>query len=101
MSNVILINCFEVPAGRDDEFVSAWKEVNRYMRSKPGYIRHRLHQSLSGDARYRYVNVAEWESLAWFDAAHDDGFRRLVGQPRWREFPATPTLFQAVDENNV
>jgi hypothetical protein len=31
---VTLVNCFEVPAGREDEFFSMWQQVNTYMRDK-------------------------------------------------------------------
>jgi len=29
-------------------------------------------------------------------AAHDEGFRKLVGQPQWRELPSTPALYEVV-----
>jgi hypothetical protein len=48
--SVILVNCFEVPAGRESEFFSLWEQVNNYMRSKPGYLQHKLHRSLAPDA---------------------------------------------------
>lgn len=93
---VTFINLFEVPADRDDAFRRLWNEVNAYMRGQPGYRSHRMHRALAEDARYRYVNVAEWESAeAWRDA-HDDGFRTLVGQPQWREFPSVPALYEVV-----
>jgi heme-degrading monooxygenase HmoA len=98
---VTLINCFEVPEGRDDAFFALWSEVNQYMRAKPGYRRHRLHRANSSEARYRFVNVADWDSNEQFDAAHDEGFRKLVSKPEWREFPATPNLFQVVHENQA
>jgi len=48
--SVPYINCFEVPAGREVEFLKMFEEVNAYMRSRPGYIGHRLHQAVSPDA---------------------------------------------------
>ena len=98
---VTLINCFEVPAGREDEFFSLWQEVNRYMRSKGGYLGHKLHRSLAPDARYRFVNIAQWASLNDFQAAHDDGFRSLVSQPHWQVFTSTPSLFEVVHEGKA
>ena len=53
---VTLVNCFEVPAGREDEFLSMWQQVNTYMHGKKGYLEHKLHRSLSPDARFRFVN---------------------------------------------
>lgn len=98
MKPVTLINCFEVPAGREDAFFGLWKEVNAYMKTKPGYQGHALHRSLAPDAPYRFINIAQWESTKDFQAAHDDGFRALVSQPAWREFSSHPGLFEVVHE---
>jgi heme-degrading monooxygenase HmoA len=79
--SIRFINLFEVPAGRDEAFRELWGEVNRYMVAKPGYRNHRLHRALADDARYRFINYVEWDSVEAWDAAHDDGFRALVGRP--------------------
>ena len=97
---VTLVNCFEIPAGREDEFFSLWQQVNTYMRGKPGYLEHRLHRSLAPDARFRFINVARWASKADFDAAHDEGFRALVTQSAWAEFRSFPTLYEVVHEGS-
>ena len=47
------------------------------------------------------MNVARWKSLEDFNAAHDDGFRGLVGQREWASFPAFPTLYEVVDEGKA
>lgn len=93
---VTLINGFEVPAGREEEFFALWQEVNVYMRGKAGYVGHALHKSLAPNAAFRFVNVAQWRSKADFDAAHDAGFRALVGQPQWAAFRTTPALYEVV-----
>jgi heme-degrading monooxygenase HmoA len=98
MSAVVLVNCFEVPAGREDEFFALWQQVNAYMRKKKGYLEHKLHRSLDKNARYRFVNVARWASLEDFNAAHDEEFRALVAQPGWPSFPSFPTLYEVVHE---
>jgi heme oxygenase (mycobilin-producing) len=96
--SVILVNCFEVPAGRESEFFSLWEQVNTYMRGKPGYLQHKLHRSLAPDAPYRFVNVAEWASTEDFQAAHDAGFQALVTQPIWSNFRSTPALYEVVHQ---
>jgi heme-degrading monooxygenase HmoA len=96
MNTVTLINCFEVPAGREDEFFGLWKQVNAYMQTKPGYLEHKLHRAILPDAPFRFVNVARWESEEHFRAAHDEGFRALVGRPEWAAFPAHPAIFEVV-----
>jgi len=95
---VTLINCFEIPRDREDEFFALWQQVNAYMRRKKGYLEHKLHRSLAPDAQYRFVNVARWASRDDFDAAHDDGFRALVSQPSWASFRAHPALYEVVHQ---
>lgn len=98
---VTLVNCFEIPAGSEDEFFSLWQEVNTYMRSKPGYLGHKLHRAIAPDARFRFVNVAQWNSMAEFQAAHDEGFRALVSQPQWAPFRSLPGLYEVVHEGQA
>ena len=95
----IFINCFEVPAGREDEFVQLWCEVNRYMRAKRGFLFNRLHRATSPDARFRFINYVQWATEDDWRAAHDEGFRKLVGRPEWRDFPHTPALCDVVCEH--
>jgi heme-degrading monooxygenase HmoA len=95
---VRFINCFEVGEGRDDEFLALWGKVNARMSAQPGYLGHRLHQSLSPEARYRFVNYVEWDSAEHWRDAHDEEFRRLVSDPGWQAFPTTPALYEIVHE---
>jgi heme-degrading monooxygenase HmoA len=93
---VTFINCFEVPTGREEDFLARWEEVNRYMRAKEGYLSHTLYRSLGPDARFRFVNTAQWASPAALGAAHDDGFRALVSGPEWEQYASSPALFESV-----
>ena len=92
--SVILINPFEVPAGTDDdEFLRGWERAADYMREQPGFLSSRLHRALAPDARFRFVNVAEWESPQHFQAA--------VGSEEFREIassgsPGSPGLYEVV-----
>ena len=101
MSAITLVNCFEIPSGREDEFFTLWQQVNKYMRGKAGYIGHKLHRSLNSDARFRFVNVAQWASIEDFNAAHDAAFRALVSQPARAPFQSFPTLYELVHEGSV
>ena len=69
MAQAILINVFEVPEGRDEEFLAGWEESKRFMERQPGYVSTALHRSLDPGARFRYINVAVWESPEAFNAA--------------------------------
>jgi heme-degrading monooxygenase HmoA len=69
MPQAILINVFEVPEGRDEEFLAGWEEGKRFMEQQPGYVSTALHRSLDPAARFRYINIAVWESPEHFSAA--------------------------------
>ncbi len=69
MPRAILINVFEVPEGRDEEFLAGWEEGKHFMERQPGYVSTALHRSLDPGARFRYVNVAVWETPEHFGAA--------------------------------
>ena len=58
MAQAILINLFEVPAGRDQEFPAGWEQARPFMEQQPGSVSTALHRSLDPEARFRYVNVA-------------------------------------------
>lgn len=61
--SVMLINPFEVPEETTDEdFLQGWQRAADYMREQPGFVASRLHRALAPDARFRFINVAEWES---------------------------------------
>ena len=62
MAQAVLINVFEVPEGRDDEFLAGWEEGKRFMERQPGCVSTALHRSLDPQARFRYINLAVWES---------------------------------------
>jgi heme-degrading monooxygenase HmoA len=95
---VTRINCFEVPAGREEEFFAGFQKVNGYMRAKKGYVWHKMHRSLAPDAKFRFVNVVQWESREACEAAHDAGFRELISQPGLSSVRSTPALYEVVHE---
>ena len=94
MANFVLINPFEVPENiDDDQFLEGWGQAAEYMRSQPGFVGSELHRALSPDARFRFVNVAEWESPQDFQAAvRSPEFQEMVaGTP-----PGHPALYEVV-----
>jgi heme-degrading monooxygenase HmoA len=66
---VVLINAFEVPADQAEHFIAAWEETREFLRSQPGYIETALHQALTPDADFLFVNIARWETPEAFGAA--------------------------------
>ena len=101
MRGITVINSFEVPAGREDEFLRLWKRVNAYVKRKPGYLSHKLHRAIAPDAPFRFVNVAQWASMAQFEGAHDAGFRQLVENALWSVFLPHRILFEVVHEGQA
>jgi heme-degrading monooxygenase HmoA len=93
---VTLINVFEVPAGRDEEFVAGWQRTADFMREQPGFLSTRLHVSLEGNAQFRYVNVAEWQDPnAFRTAVGQEGFREVARQIAFAQ--AHPSLYRVAE----
>ncbi len=80
---VIRINPFEIPEGKDEEFLRHWSEIADRLRQEPGFLSTRLHKSLDPKARFRFINVAEWES--------SDAFERATGRVIDQEYLAKNT----------
>ena len=93
---VTLINAFEVPIGEDEDFLRGWQRAADFLKQQEGYISTALHQSLSPDATFRFVNVARWESPA--------AFQRAVNSPEFPgsgiRFKAHPSLYRIVREHS-
>ena len=92
--SVTLINPFELPEGTDDEeFLRGWERAADYMRQQPGFVSTRLHRALRPDARFRFVNVAEWASPQDFQAAvTSEQFREIAKGAG----PGSPALYEVV-----
>ncbi len=94
--SVILINPFDVPAGKDEEALAFWEKAADYMRTQPGFISTRLHKAIVPWARFRLINVAEWESSAHFEAAVNSAEFKTLTEPYMEEFPHYPGLYEVV-----
>lgn len=67
--SVVLINTFEVQAGREDEFLSWWERSSEALRKEPGFIDAQLHKSLKSDSSFQFINIAHWENEAALNEA--------------------------------
>ncbi len=101
MTMIRLINCFEVPEIRDEEFLARFREVNTYMSGQPGYLGHRLHRALVPGARYRFVNYVEWRSADHLAAARDERYRDLVRAVQAAGFSSTHAIYDIVHQGSV
>jgi hypothetical protein len=70
------------------------------MRSKPGYLGHKMHRALTADASFRFINVVQWASAELCLAAHDEGFRAMVSEPA-KVFQFRPGLYEVVHEREA
>ena len=93
-STVVLINAFGVPMGEDESFLRGWEAARDVMQRQAGYVSTRLHQSLDPTARFRFINVAEWQSPADFQAAlnHPEFVQLRQAIP----FAHYPSVYQVV-----
>ncbi len=95
MTGVLLVNAFEVPIDQDEEFLRGWSAARDFMERQPGYRGTRLHRSLDGSARFRFINVAEWDTPVDLQAAlaHPDFAAVREGVP----FVHYPACYEVID----
>ena len=92
MSPATLINCFEVTPEQDQRFLQLWHQADDLLRGRGGYRTTRLHKALGPQARFRYVNVAELDSVeTWQAAVSSPEFAAIAAQ--MAEFSPSPGLY--------
>jgi heme-degrading monooxygenase HmoA len=92
MTTATLINCFQVPAEREAEFLKLWHQADALLRRRGGYLTTRLHKALQPDSRYQYVNIAELDSAeTWKAAITSPEFTAITAQ--MAEFRPAPGLY--------
>lgn len=94
---VVLINTFEVAKGEDENVLSAWKAARDFLATQKGYINTRLHKNINPEGKFLYINVAEWESPAAFQAATQN-MQKSLGNNMPKGTVYTPGLFKVVAE---
>ena len=92
MSTATLINCFEVAPEQDQRFLQLWHQADDLLRGRGGHRTTRLHKALGPQARFRYVNVAELDSVeTWQSAVAGPEFAAIAAQ--MAEFSPSPGLY--------
>jgi len=93
MTTATLINCFEVPAEKDEHFLALWHRADELLRTRGGYRSTRLHRALGPQARFRYINVAELDSVeTWQALITSPEFGAISAQ--MAEFHPAPGLYE-------
>jgi len=74
------IVAYEVLNEDRSKFLEAWEKADEYLKGQPGYLRSELHQAVSANPDFRYVNIGCWKSADDFRAAtQSNGFREASG----------------------
>ncbi len=63
MSTATLITCVEGVPAQDERFLQLWRQAQDLLRRGGGYRTTRLHRTLGPQARFRFVDVAEPDSV--------------------------------------
>jgi heme-degrading monooxygenase HmoA len=95
MPNVIVINPFEVPKGREEEALAAWDRAAAYLSSRPGFVSAKLHRSIDPSARFQLVTVGEWASAERFMAALTSEGMSAAAEGL-APFPHNPGMYEVI-----
>ncbi|GAC1393846.1 MAG: hypothetical protein NVS4B11_20310 [Ktedonobacteraceae bacterium] len=86
----------DVVVDQEEAFLKGWHEAVAHLRQAPGFLSARLHKSLDPQVKFRFVNVAEWESPQHFQATmSSEAFQQSRGNDACTAFPA---LYQVIAE---
>lgn len=91
------IVAYEVHAEDRDKFLNAWRDANNHLKQQPGHISTELHEAVSANPDFRFVNVACWESADHFRAATQSAhFKEVAG--RLEAYPIHAACYEVVKE---
>ncbi|MDQ6727311.1 MAG: antibiotic biosynthesis monooxygenase [Actinomycetota bacterium] len=91
----IVIVAYEVTHEDSKRFLDSWEKANGFLKKQPGFVSTDLHQAVSANPGFRFVNVSHWES--------DDAFRTATQSPdfqaasgRLETFPIHAAAYEVV-----
>ncbi len=94
--SVTLINPFEVPKGKEEDCLKMWEEGAEFLKNQPGYINTKLHQTILEDSKFRFINIAEWETAeSFFNAVQTEEFQSIV-EGAMESYPHYPSLYTII-----
>jgi heme-degrading monooxygenase HmoA len=100
MANVIVINPFDIPKGKEEQALAMWDKFATYFRRQPGYISAQLHRAINPDARFHLVTVAEWKSEEHFLTALQNLKLQAIQKESKDDFPNYPGLYEVIRTQN-
>lgn len=96
-SSVVLINTFVVPVAMEEAFLGWWRMLKPAFAAQPGFIRANLHRSLDQNERYRFINIAEWESSEAYQRALSSLWS-VAPKPTIAGLEWHPALYEIVEQ---
>ena len=96
--SVILINKFDVPPDKIEQFLEDWAETSSLFKQQPGFISTQLHKGIGKSSVF--LNYAVWESLEQYKNALDNVVGSDMIQSQLSKYPdslvVSPHLFKKV-----
>ena len=96
MANVIVINPFEVPKGKEEQALAMWNKFAGYFHRQPGYVSSKLHRAIKPTARFHLVTVAEWTSADHFMAAMKNPELQKIMEAATNHIPNFPGIYEVI-----
>ena len=96
MANVIVVNPFEVPKGKEEQALETWDRFAVYFRKQPGYVSAKLHRAIDPEVRFHLVTVAEWKSPDHFMAALKNPELQKIAETATDHSPNYPGLYEVI-----
>lgn len=96
-NHTVLINPFEVPAGKLEASIKYWEDCRDFLKTQPGYVSTKLHKSIKEGSKFELINVAVWES----PKAFMDATQKMMQQPDIvpvEGLKPTPSLYTVIRE---
>ena len=72
-----VIVAYEVAHEDAKRFLDSWEKANEFLKKQPGFVSTALHQAVSANPDFRFVNISCWEN--------DDAFRKAALSPDFRQ----------------
>ena len=92
---VVSINIYSVPKGKEEEFVRWWFDMRERLISGKGFVAGHLHRNLDPDARFNFINVAEWENDL-YSTLYKENAAQMKAEVSQFGAEMTPGLFSVV-----
>ncbi|TPG34145.1 antibiotic biosynthesis monooxygenase [Mycobacterium hodleri] len=87
---ITVINVFAVAAEHAENFQRMWTQCLEILRTATGFVDSHLHSSLDPTVRFRFVNVAHWDTEAhWHFAVNLPELVALIATVPYEQNPAS------------